>query len=157
MTMKKKIAIFILLVLVCLIALEITTKEKFIDVAEYMAVGNEMGIIGNHVEAGKAFKRALNMDPYYVPAYLGLGIAYANAGRNKEAIEVLKEGIKLNFNHSSVPKMQISIASIAFNRMNDQKTAVQFAKKALQKYTDQRDYAGVALAGHKLKQFNQGH
>jgi len=123
------------------------------NVEEYVALGNEMGMKGNHVVAGEAFKNALKIDPYYIPAYFGLGTAYGNSGRGKEAIVVLREGIKLNSIHNLVPQMQISIASIAYNKMNDRKTAIHYAKEALQIYTDQGDYAGVALAGQKLKQY----
>ena len=112
-----------------------------------------MGIKGNHIKAGEAFKSALKLDPYYIPAYLWLGTAYGNLGRSKEAIEVFREGIKLNSTHNTVPQMQMGIASIAYN-MNDRKTAVLYAKKALQTYTNQGDYLGVALAGQKLKQFD---
>ena len=93
----------------------------------------------------------MKVDPYYIPAYLGLGIAYGNLGRNKEAVEVFKEGIKLGNVHAFVPQMQMGIATIAYDKMNDDEMALKYVKKALQAYTDQGNYAGVAIAAQKLK------
>ena len=156
MIKRKKIGIFLLLILLVVTIWGIIDNKGPMNVEEYVALGNKMGVKGNHVAAGKAFKDALKIDPYYVPAYLGLGTAYGNSGRGKEAIVILREGIKLSPTHNLVPQMQISIASIAYNKMNDGKTAIQFAKEALQIYTDQGDYVGVALAGQKLKQYDSG-
>jgi len=50
--------------------------------------------------------------------------------------------------------MQMGIATIAYDKMNNEEMAVNYVKKALQTYTDQGDYAGVALAGQKLKQIS---
>lgn len=119
---------------------------------DYVSLGNQMGIKGNHIEASKAFKNAVKISSHHIPAYLGLGTAYGNLGRNEEAIEVFKEGIKLNRVHSLVPQMQMGIATIIYDKMRDEKTAVQYVKKALQNYTNQGDYKGVALAGQKLQQ-----
>jgi len=133
---------------------EINALRARSSAEDYVALGNEMGISGGHIEAVKAFKNALKIDPYYIPAYLGLGMAYGNSGRSNEAIEIFKEGIKLNSTHYSVPQMQMGIALLAYNNLNDVKTAVQYTKKALQIFTDQGNYAGVALAAHRLKQFD---
>ena len=51
-----------------------------------------------------------------------------------------------------VPQMQVGIATIAYDKMNNDEMAVKYVKKALQTYTDQGNYAGVALARQKLKQ-----
>jgi hypothetical protein len=83
---------------------------------------------------------------------LGLGISYGNLQKNKEAIEVLTEGIKLNQVHSYVPQMQMSIANILDKKMNNKIAAVEYVKKALQNFTYQGNMAGVALAGQKLQQ-----
>ncbi len=151
--MKRNLAILVFLILAAVIVFQATTQEKSMDASEYVLMGNKMGMQGNIPEAIEAFKKALNINLNHIPAYLGLGTAYGNSGRYKEAIAVFKEGIQLNPGHESVPQMQINIASIADN-MKDGETAVQYAKKALQTYTDQGDYAGVALTGQKLKQFD---
>ena len=85
---------------------------------------------------------------------MGLGIAYGNLGKNNDAVDVFKEGIKLGNIHAFVPQMQMGIATIAYDKMNNEEMAVNYVKKALQTYTDQGDYAGVALAGQKLKQIS---
>ena len=83
---------------------------------------------------------------------LGLGIAYGNLGKDEDAIEVFKEGIKLDNVHNFTPQMQMGIAAIAYDKMNNREIAVKYVKKALQMYTDQGNYAGVAMAAQKLKQ-----
>jgi tetratricopeptide (TPR) repeat protein len=152
MTVKRKFWILILLALVGAILLEAATKRKSMDAEGYVVLANQMGANGNHLEATEAFKNALKINPDYIPAYLGLGTAYGNTGHHDEAIAIFRQGIQLDPGHRSVPQMQMNIAVMAHNMKNG-KVAVQYAKKALQSYTDQGNYAGVALAGQKLKQF----
>ena len=152
--MKKKHFIFALcLFLVAAIIVKVKTNDSM-NANDYVSLGNEMGMNGNHFEASRIFKSAINIDPYYIPAYLGLGIAYGNLDKNAVAIEVFKEGIKLDKLFRFVPQMQMSIASIAYDKMNDDEMAVKYIKKALQSYTDQGNHAGVAMAAHKLKQIS---
>ena len=47
--------------------------------------------------------------------------------------------------------MQMSTAAIAYNKKNEKTIAVQYAKMALQEYTDQGDHVGVLMAGQILK------
>jgi tetratricopeptide (TPR) repeat protein len=149
---KRKLGILILLALVGAILLEAATKRGSMDAEGYVVLANQMGANGNHLEATEAFKNALKINPDYIPAYLGLGTAYGNTGHHEEAIAIFKQGIQLDPGHRSVPQMQMNIAVMA-RSMKNVKVAVKYAKKALQTYTDQGDYAGVALAGQKLKQF----
>jgi len=132
--------------------LEAATKRESLDAEGYVVLANQMGVKGNHLEATEAFKNALKINPDYIPAYLGLGTAYGNTGHHEEAIAIFKQGIRLDPGHRFVPQMQMNIAVMAHN-MKNEKVAVQYAKKSLQSYTDRGDYAGVALAGQKLKQF----
>ena len=130
-----------------------TNIQKTVNSPEgFVLLGNQMGLEGNHLEASKAFKKSIKIDPYYIPAYLGLGISYGNLQKNNEAIEVLNEGIKLNKVHSSVPQMQMSIANILHKKMNNKIAAVKYVKKALQNFTYQGDITGVAVAGQKLQE-----
>ena len=46
--------------------------------------------------------------------------------------------------------MEMNIAWIA-HKMNDNETAIIYAKKAIQSFTDWNDYAGVAMAGTRLR------
>ena len=152
--MKKKYLFFILcLFLIVALVFKIKTSNSMSPDA-YVTLGNQMGIKGDHFEASRVFKSAMHIDPYFIPAYLGLGIAYGNLGKNAEAIEVFKEGIKLDKLFRFVPQMQMSIASIAYDKMNDDEMAIKYIKKALQSYTDQGNHAGVAMAAHKLKQIS---
>ena len=150
--MKRKLGFLVLLALIGAVLLEAAIKQESMDAEGYVALANQMGTKGNHLEATEAFKNALKINPDYIPAYLGLGTAYGNTGHHEEAIAIFKQGILLDPSHKSVPQMQMNIAVMAHN-MKNVKVAVQYAKKALQSYTDQGDYAGVALAGQKLKQF----
>ena len=149
--MKRKLGFLVLLALIGVVLLEAAIKQESMDAEGYVTRANQMGANGNHLEATEAFKNALKINPDYIPAYLGLGTAYGNTGHHEEAIAIFKQGIQLDPDHRSVPQMQMNIAVIAYN-MKNRKVAVQYAKKALQSYTDQGNYAGVALAGQRLKQ-----
>lgn len=145
--------IFFCVVLSFLVILQVNI-EKPMSPDDYVSLGNQLGMEGDHVGASQVFLSSIKIDPYYIPAYLGLGIAYGNLGRNNDAVAVFKEGIKLDNINALVPQMQMGIATIAYGKMNDVEIAVKYLKKALQTYTDQGDYAGVALAGKKLKQIS---
>jgi tetratricopeptide (TPR) repeat protein len=149
--MKKFIFVLFFFILAGFIIAEMN-MNKPLSPEDYVSLGNQMGMKGDHFAASKVFKSSMKIDPYYIPAYLGLGIAYGNLGRNNEAVEVLKEGIKLKKFHAFVPQMQMAIATIAYDKMNNNEMAVKYVKKALQSYTDQGDYAGVGNAARKLKQ-----
>ena len=148
---KYLIGIFIL-VIIGVTIFKTDTQKPVNSPEDLVLLGNQMGVDGNHLEASKAFKNSIRIDPHYIPAYLGLGISYGNLQKNKEAIEVLTEGIKLNQVHSYVPQMQMSIANILDKKMNNKIAAVEYVKKALQNFTYQGNIAGVALAGQKLQQ-----
>ena len=149
---KKYLWGIFILVIIGVIIFETNTQKPINSPEDFVLLGNQMGVEGNHLEASKAFKNSIRIDPYYIPAYLGLGISYGNLQKNKEAIEVLTEGIKLNQVHSYVPQMQMSIANILYKKMNNKIAAVEYVKKALQNFTYQGNIAGVALAGQKLQQ-----
>jgi tetratricopeptide (TPR) repeat protein len=154
--MKKNyfIFIFVLFLFLAVIFVAKVKNKDYMSAGDYVLMGNQMGIKGNHFEASRVFKSAMNIDPHFIPAYLGLGIAYGNLDKNAEAIEVFKEGIKLDKLYRFVPQMQMSIASIAYEKMNDDVMAVKYIKKALQSYTNQGNHGGVAMAAHKLKQIS---
>ena len=150
---KKHFLILFCFVLGVLIVLQVNI-EKSMSAENYVSLGNQLGMEGDHAGASQVFKSSIKIDPYYIPAYLGLGIAYGNLGRNKDAVDVFKEGIKLDNFHGFVPELQMGIATIAYDKMNNDEMAVRYVKKAIQTYTDQGNYAGVALAGQKLKQIS---
>jgi len=149
---KKYLWGIFVLVIIGVIVFKTDIQKPVNSPEDLVLLGNQMGVEGNHLEASKAFKNSIRIDPYYIPAYLGLGISYGNLQKNKEAIEVLTEGIKLNQVHSYVPQMQMSIANILDKKMNNKIAAVEYVKKALQNFTYHGNIAGVALAGQKLQQ-----
>ncbi len=151
---KKHLGLLLFLIFFALVIFEITS-DKAVSFDEYVSLANQMGMKGDHLSASKTFKKAIDVNPRYIPAYLGLGIAYGNLGRNEEAIEVFKEGIKIDQIHHFAPQMQMGIASIAYDKMHNEEMALKYVKRALQLYTDQGNYAGVASAAQKLKQIKQ--
>ena len=148
--MQKIIGLFIFLVVIGATIWRLATHEEPMHAEDYLQLGIERGTAGKHEGAIEAFKKALHENPNYIPAYLSLGNAYGNTGRYEESIASYKEGIQLNSRHPQVPQMEMNIASIA-HKMNDKKTAVLYAQKAIQSYTDRNDYAGVAKAAAQLR------
>ena len=121
---------------------------------KFVSAYNQMGFVffeaDKKNESAEAFKKAIQENPNYISAYLNLGNAYGNTGRYEESIASYKEGIQLNSRHPQVPQMEMNIASIAY-KMNDKKTAVIYAQKAIQSYTDRNDLEGVAKAAAQLR------
>ena len=152
--MKKLIGILFVLGVAGATFWRMATHEEPINAEDCLQIGIESGTSGKHVDAIKAFKKALKENPNYIDAYLSLGNAYGNTGRYKEAIAAYKEGIQLNPSHQEVPQMEMNIAWVA-HKANDNKTAVLYAKKAIQSFTNRNDYAGVARAGARLRMIEQ--
>ena len=148
--MKKIIGLFIILGVMGVAVWQLANRAERTHAGDYLQLGIEHGVAGKHEGAIEAFKKALQENPDYILAYLSLGNAYGNTGRYEESIASYKEGIQLNSRHPKVPQMEMNIASIA-HKMNDKKTAVLYAQKAIQSYTDRNDYAGVAKAAAQLR------
>ena len=148
--MKKIIGLFIILGVIGGTVWQLANHEERMHAEDYLQLGIEHGVAGKHEDAIEAFKKAIQENPNYSSAYLSLGNAYGNTGRYEESIASYKEGIQLNSRHPQVPQMEMNIASIA-HKMNDKKTAVLYAQKAIQSYTDRNDYAGVAKAAAQLR------
>jgi tetratricopeptide (TPR) repeat protein len=129
---------------------ETSKLNKIMGAEDYLELGIEKGSLGIHEEAIELFKAALIKKPDFIPAYLALGNAYGNTNRNQEALNAYKEGIQLNRTHKDVPQMEMNIAWIS-HKVNDDKTAIIFTKRAIQSFTDRNDYAGVAEAGLRLR------
>ena len=152
--MKKNNSILIILSVIGVIFWNMSTREESMSAEKYLQLGIEKGASGKHDDAIEAFKKALDVDPNYIAAYLSLGNAYGKTKRYKESIASYKEGIQLNPRHPEVPQMEMNIAWVAHN-MNDNKTASQYAKKAIQSFTDRNDYAGVVMAGARLRMIQE--
>jgi len=152
--MKKLIGALLILGVIAATFWRMATHEEPLHAEDYLILGIEKGASGKHEDAIEAFKKALNENPNYIAAYLSLGNAYGNTGRYEESIASYKEGIQLNPRHKEVPNMEMNIAWVA-HTMNDNKTAALYAKKAIQSFTDRNDYAGVALAGTRLRMIEE--
>ena len=138
-----------------LVVWQTSILEKTMSAEEYLTLGVEKGSMGSHDEAIDFFKKALITNPDFVAAYLALGNAYGNTKNYKGALNAYKEGIQINPLHKDVPRMEMNIAWIS-HKIHDHKTAIIFTKKAIQSFTDQNDYEGVAEAGIRLRLFQNG-
>ena len=152
--MKKLIGILFILGVIGATFWRMATHEEPMHAEDYLQLGIESGTSGKHLAAIEAFKKALKENPNYIDAYLSLGNAYGNTGRYEESIAAYKEGIQLNPRHPEVPQMEMNIAWVA-HKINDKNTAVLYAKKAIQSFTDRNDYAGVAMAGTRLRMIEE--
>ena len=152
--MRKLIGILFILGVIGVTFWRMATHEEPMHAEDYLQIGIESGTSGKHVDAIEAFKKALKENPNYIDAYLSLGNAYGNTGRYKESIAAYKEGIQLNPRHQEVPQMEMNIAWGA-HKANDNKTAILYAKKAIQSFTNRNDYAGVARAGSRLRMIEE--
>jgi len=74
--------------------------KKNVEADPYMpqarlSLGEFFLFLERYDEAIKELNRAINLDPNLVQGYYFLGIALANRGERKEAIDVFKQGLKL--------------------------------------------------------------
>ena len=152
--MKKNIWILISLSVIGTIVWTMAIHEESMSAENYLQLGIQMGASGKHEDAIEAFKEALKINPNYIPVYLNLGNAYGNTGRYEKSIAAYKEGIQLNPRHPKAPQMEMNISWVA-HKLKDNKTAVLYAKKAIQSFTDRNDYAGVAMAGSRLRMIQE--
>jgi tetratricopeptide (TPR) repeat protein len=100
-------------------------------VRDYVEQGVEYGLIGELNEAIKEFKRAVKLDPSFVPAYLNLGNTYMNLGEVDQAIIAYSTAIKVEPGwESSIA--YLNLGAVYANVKQDYVKAVQY----LQKYVD---------------------
>jgi len=60
----------------------------------HVSLGSFYAQLGRHADADKAYRKALAMDPRYVPAYVNLADLYRAQGRDADAEAALQEGLK---------------------------------------------------------------
>ena len=70
-----------------------TAQGRTRRAAERTAMGQALVRAGNPGSAIAYFREAIQIDPAYVPAYLGLGELYRAAGRDSDALEVVRAGL----------------------------------------------------------------
>jgi len=87
--------------------------------AKLTSEGNYYGERGNLKRAMKCFKKAIVVDAEWVPAYLGLAIAYREQGQFQEALEVLKRAPRENFEIAFITASVLLVWNAQKERMGE--------------------------------------
>jgi tetratricopeptide (TPR) repeat protein len=109
--------------------------EQFVKVAEadpkdleaWLTLGRLHRVARNSVEAEKAYKKAVELDPNSEEGLTGLAILYSDLGDTKKAIEMLSIVTARNPN----PRTLAALAS-SYEQMRDFSSAADVLKKALE-------------------------
>jgi tetratricopeptide (TPR) repeat protein len=67
----------------------------------YMRMGEALAEVKDYRGAGEAFERALQLDPSRVEVFCRLGHLHLELGQKAEALEIVREGLKLNSGHKA--------------------------------------------------------
>ena len=97
------------------------------DVESWVKLGGLQKIAQNSVEAEKAFKKALDLEPNNEDALTGLALVYSDLGNTKEATDLLRKAAEKNPN----PRSLITLAS-SYEQMKEYSLAAETLKKALE-------------------------
>lgn len=62
----------------------------------HVNIGNFLARLGRYAEAESSFRRAMAIDPRWVPAYVNLADLYRALGRDREAEPLLIEAVRIN-------------------------------------------------------------
>lgn len=92
-----------------------TRIEQFKKLAEidpseitFFGLGRAFLDEGNHEEAAKAFRSAIELKPDYTAAYLLLGESLQNLNRLEEAVQVYERGVKVaEQTRDAIPKQKM--------------------------------------------------
>lgn len=68
-------------------------KEDPADPVGYYLLGMEYAKLSRHLDAIDAFERAIRMNQDYTAAYRELGKSLRDAGRRREAMDVMGQGV----------------------------------------------------------------
>ena len=109
---------------------KIVDKEPT-DVESWLMLGRLQKVSQNSVEAEKAYKKALELDPNSDDALTGLAMVYADLGDNKSATDLLRRAAEKNPN----PRSLATLAS-AYEQMKDYALASETLKKAIDQDPD---------------------
>ncbi len=81
----------------------VAAQEENADRPEsHLNLGNMYLQSGNKVEAEKAYRRAIKLDPNFAPGYVNLADLYRVQGMDQAARAVLKQAIKIQPEHASL-------------------------------------------------------
>jgi tetratricopeptide (TPR) repeat protein len=104
------------------------------DVGAHFNLGIAYGSLNSPQEAAE-YKRAVEIDPDYVPAYLNLGASLFGKGDYDEAIEMYRQGIQVNPLVASL-HYSLGLALAKQNKMAEAKTEMDLARKIDPKIAD---------------------
>jgi tetratricopeptide (TPR) repeat protein len=104
---------------------KITEKDPK-DADSWLMLGRLQKISQNSVDAEKAYKKALELDPDNEDALTGLAMVYSDLGDNKSATELLRKAAEKDPN----PRSLSTLAS-AYESMKDYGLAAETLRKAL--------------------------
>ncbi len=105
--------------------LKISEKEPS-DTDSWLMLGRLQKISQNSIEAEKAYKKALELDPSNEDAMTGLAMVYSDLGNTQGATELLRKAAEKNPN----PRSLTTLAS-AYEQMKEFALAAETLKKAL--------------------------
>lgn len=103
------------------------TEKDAKDVDAWVTLGRLQKMAQNSVEAEKAYKKALELDPENEYALSGLAMVYADIGDTKTAIEMWRKLAEQNPN----PRILRALAS-AYEQVRDYSSAAQTLRRALE-------------------------
>ncbi len=104
---------------------KITEKDPS-DADSWLMLGRLEKISQNSIEAEKAYKKALELDPNNEEAMTGLAMVYADLGNTEGATELLKKSAEKNPN----PRSLATLAG-AYKQMKEYSLAAETMKRAL--------------------------
>jgi predicted CXXCH cytochrome family protein len=114
--------------------LRVATRLYPDDAGAHFNLGIAYGSLNSSQEAAE-YKRALEIDPDYVPAYLNLGASLFGKGDYDEAIEMYRRGIQVNPLVASL-HYSLGLALEKQNKMAEAKTEMDLATKIDPKVAD---------------------
>ncbi len=112
--------------------LTIATRLYPRDAGAHFNLGLAYGAMGKQDEIAE-YKRTIEIDPDYVPAYLNWGGALYAKGQYEEAIELYRQGINVNPLNASL-HYSLSIALDRINKQQEAEAEMALARKIDPKY-----------------------
>jgi tetratricopeptide (TPR) repeat protein len=136
---------------------QITARDPK-DMESWLSLGRLYRVSSDSVEAEKAYKRAMEIDPNNEDALTGLALVYSDVGDTKKAIEMLRVVTE----RDPSPRTLEALAQ-SYDQMRDYKSAVEVLKKAVDVSPDnprfKRELARALLLSEQfdeaLKLYNQ--
>jgi tetratricopeptide (TPR) repeat protein len=87
--------------------------------AKLTSEGNYYGERGNLKRAIKCFEKALSVDAGWVPAYLGLAVAYRSQGKFQQALEALERAPGENYQVAFTKVSVVAVWNAQKGRMGE--------------------------------------